>query len=440
MKATPSSETESPSWNHPKNSGIRIREVINRTGTEVFGSSFLVTVPSKLTDKGRLRKQFSTQAEAEEWAESQFTGAKQQGQEYFELDPSERNEAIAALKLVRPHNLSLLKVVEFGLARMRPAGGDQTVEAVVKELIESKERRFSNGQLRDRSLADFRLRASRFSTKHGKTLIKEIDHQQIKSWVFSLNLGVRSNKNYIAVLSEVFRHALQKKYVSTNPLEDLTDIDRKELQGNEGERREPNILSVEKATKLLETACAHPELDLLGAVTLGLFCGIRTQELTKLDWSHVTIDLEKPEKSFVTIPSSIAKKRRIRNVTIPANALEWLALCPRRKGPLTRNDYSSDYRKRFLKLQQLAGFGKIDQEGKWRSTWEENNMRHSFGTYHFALHGNSLETARQLGHTASDHILFEHYRALATKEQAEAFFGLVPSASDSKILHFRKTA
>ena len=61
-------------------------------------------------------------------------------------------------------------------------------------------------------------------------------------------------------------------------------------------------------------------------------------------------------------------------------------------------------------------------------------MRHSFGSYHFALHGNSLETSRQLGHRASDQVLFDHYRALATKEQAERYFAIKPEKVESKIV------
>jgi hypothetical protein len=132
------------------------------------------------------------------------------------------------------------------------------------------------------------------------------------------------------------------------------------------------------------------------------------------------------------VTPDIAKKRSIRHVDIPANAQAWLAHCRKDSGPLAPNAHSSDFRKRFQKLQRLAGFGKTDPDGKkWRSTWEENNMRHSFGSYHYALHGDPLATARFLGHKATDDVLFSHYRALTTKKQATAFFAVAP-ASDAK--------
>jgi len=148
-------------------------------------------------------------------------------------------------------------------------------------------------------------------------------------------------------------------------------------------------LTVDEAQRLLNAALANPELDLLGAVVLGLFCGIRTEEITRLEWEDVRMSEESP---VVVVGGKIAKKRRIRHVEIPPVALAWLSLAPNRTGEVTRSETINDYPKRFRKLHKLAGFAK----------WETNAMRHSFGSYHYALHGNPLETSRLLGHKASD--------------------------------------
>jgi integrase len=128
----------------------------------------------------------------------------------------------------------------------------------------------------------------------------------------------------------------------------------------------------------------------------------------------------------VTVGASIAKKRRIRHVEIPANALQWLSLVPDRTGPVSRNAHFNDHQKRFKKLLKQAGFKK----------WEPNAMRHSFGTYHYALHRDPLETARLLGHKASDEVLFAHYRALATQDTGTAFFLIEPPAAAARVLRF----
>jgi integrase len=411
------------SWEYPKKSGIRIREVLNATGGDAFGASYLVTVPSKLTGKLRDRRQFKVRQEAEKWASDTLAGCRKQGEDFFALSEDERREVAANLPELRKHGVSLTEAVRFAVKHLRPEGRTKTVQAVVTELVTSKEQRFERGDLRERSYRDFRLRAERFADGFEGRIASEVSGAEIKSWLGGLKLGPRSNQNYLAVLGEVFKLATQRRYIAFSPIEELTDIDRKELCGNGGEANEPSILTPAQAESLLKAALAHPELELLGAVTLALFCGLRTEELKRLDWEAVKLT-ETP--ALVTIGAKIAKKRRIRHVEIPANAAQWLSLVPDRAGPVSRNIHFNDHQKRFKKLLTFAGF----------KTWEANAMRHSFGSYHYALHGNPLETSRLLGHRASDQVLFDHYRALATKAQAEAYFAIRPPAKVEKIVKF----
>lgn len=421
------------SWEYPKGSGIRIREVLNRHRGAAFGGSFLVTVPSKLTGKLRDRQQFKSKDAAEEWAEKTFTGYRKQGQGFFELTEEERRDVAANVPLLRKHGLKLAEVVQFAIKRMRSEGRDKTVQQVIDELVLSKEQRHTRGDLRERSFRDFKHRAQKFADGFQDRIAAEVTGEEIKNWLNGRKLGARSNQNYLAIVGEVFHYAGQKRYVGFSPLEDLTDAERKELCGRGGLDVEPSILTPDQAEQLLAAAMANPDLGLLAAVTLGLFCGLRTEELKRLDWSHVRFTDAQP---IVTVTAEIAKKRRIRHVEIPANALQWLSLSGTREGSVAGNLYVSHYQKRFRKLQKLAGFTMKDEAGETVSTWETNAMRHSFGSYHYALHGNPLETSRLLGHKASDQVLFDHYRALATKEQAQAYFAITPPADAAKIVKF----
>jgi integrase len=413
------------SWEYPKKSGIRIREVLNAHAGEIFGGSHLVTIPSRLTGKLRIRRQFKDSASAEKWAESEFAGYRKQGHDFFSLSEQERQEVGATLPLLRQHGISIGEAVRFAVKHLRPEGRTKTVRQVVEELTASKSQRHERGDLRARSYADFEQRAEKFATGFEGRIASEVTAEEIKKWLTGLGTGTRSNRNYLAVIAEVFKLAAQRRYVAFSPLESLTDIDRKELCGRSGDAKEPSILTPAEADRLLNAAFAHPELELLGAVTLGLFCGLRTEELKRLEWDGVKLDETSP---VVTIGAKIAKKRRIRHVEIPAVAVRWLSLVPIRKGTVTSNTTYNDHRNRFNKLLGFAKFKK----------WEANAMRHSFGSYHYALHGNPLETSRLLGHKASDQVLFDYYRALATKAQAEAYFALFPPARDTKVIRFAK--
>lgn len=410
-------------WEYPKKSGIRIREVFNLHRGAAFGASYLVIVPVKLTGKLRERKQFKNRADAEQWADDTFQGCRKQGADFFALSEEERREVAANLPLLRQHGISIGEAVRFAVMRLRPEGRTKTVQEVVNEIVTSKEQRFERGDLRERSYKDFRYRAEKFAASFEGRIASEVSGAEIKTWLGTLKNGVRSNKNYLSVVGEVFKLATQRHYVAFSPLDDLTDTDRKELCGNGADTSEPSILTPAEAERLVNAALENPELGLLGAVALALFCGLRTEELKRLEWEQVHLSETPP---IVTIGAKIAKKRRIRHVEIPLNAVRWLSLVANRKGPVARNAHANDFQKRFKKLLGFAGF----------AHWENNAMRHSFGSYHYGLHGNPLETSRQLGHKASDQVLFDHYRALATKAQAEAYFAIVPPADAAKIVKF----
>lgn len=410
-------------WEHPKKSGIRIRVFLNANEGRAFGASYLVTVPAKVTGRLRERRQFKDRTEAQEWAKKIYDGSRKQGEDFFSLTESERREVAASIPLLRNQEISVAEAVRFATRHIQPEGRTKALQEAINELLSSKAQRFERGDLRARSYQDFRHRAERFARAFKGRIASEISGAEIKTWLLSLKVGSRSNKNYLAVVGEIFTYATQRRYVAFSPVDSLTDSDRKELCGRGTEAKEPSVLTPDEAKKLLNAALANPKWGLLGAVTLALFCGLRTEELKRLDWEQVKTS-EAP--AVVTIGAKIAKKRRIRHVTIPDNALLWLSLVPNREGSVASNKSYNDHQKRFKRLLKATGF----------KTWEPNAMRHSFGSYHYALHGNPLETSRLLGHKASDQVLFDHYRALATKTQAEAYFAIRPPANAGIVLKF----
>lgn len=422
-------------WEHPAKSGIWISEVLNRSGGITFGISFQVTVPAKLAGK-RKRKQLPSESEAEAYAESQATTIKKHGQDFQTLSPAEMREIAAALDLLKPTGIGLLTAVEFAVRHMKPAGGDRSVNQVVGEIVDQKRRRLERGSIRPKSFEDFELRTRKFAVMFGTALVKDVSLKEIKAWLGAMELTGRSVKNYRLTVSELMKHAVQKGYRAENPMLGFTREDKHELEPDADQGREPSILSVAEAKGLLQTAFAHPELDLGAAVTLALFCGIRTEELKRMKWSAVRLDDPKP---FVNIDRSIAKKRRIRNVEIPACAVAWLTAWTNRSGPIASAKHRSDYIKKFAKLTRFAGFGAKNDEGRWVTAWNNNSMRHSFGSYTYALTGDSMKTAALLGHKGNDDTLFSYYRALVTKADAEAYFDILPPRQDAHVIPFPLT-
>jgi integrase len=334
--------------------------------------------------------------------------------------PDAAKQFAAALDLAQSTGLPLLDALKFAADRLRPAGGVKTLSELATEMTEIKRSWHARGDLRDASIRDFEDRAGRIGKDIGSFPLPDLTKQILYDWLHGLDLAPRTKKNYRMVLAELLSYAKQKRYLASNPLEEFTRQDIKEIEGSGGPLCQPAILTPTEAEKLLATAFKHPDWDLGAAVVLGLFGGIRTEEIKRLSWEAVRLNEEHP---FVVIGPEIAKKRRIRNVPLPPCAIAWLERWPR-GDKVTRSSHANDYQKRFKKLCTEA---KID--------WDANAMRHSFGSYHYAAHGNSVETASILGHKTDDTVLFSHYRALTTKEQGFAYFSLFPKKR-GKLINF----
>lgn len=450
---------------YPKGSKIKIREIINTWNGKATGGSYQIDIPASVTGKGRVRKQFKDLIEAKRVANTYHKGNKTNGQNFFQISDTERGSLIRlhsalkeskkdfnqfidaviassnsldkqgldlqesienylrAYKESKDNNIDILEAVNFASQRMNPTGGTKTFSEIAYELINIKRR----SNLKPVTLKSFETRALRAVSNWDNTPIASIQKKEIIQYISKLTdtknkkpLAPRSKKNHLVVISEIFSFGTAQRYLFENPIEALTKPERKSLIGSDVEHdSEPAILTIKEAEKLLETALINDDLDLLPAVVLGLFCGLRTEELKKLKWSHLKI--EDHSEPFVQIPRGLGKGRYIRNVPIPENALKWLKLCPKKYLSITReeDDRLNYFQKRFQKLYKLAGM----------QTWENNSMRHSFGTYYYNMTENVQETMSRMGHRESD-MLFNHYRALTTKKQAQEFFRVTPNKDE----------
>ncbi len=379
--------------------GIRIRELPSKSGDGVY---FRVEVPASVTGS-RVLKQFSCLDHAKGYAAQIAAQRERQGKAAFGLTDAQRIEAQKCFDLLTPLNVTLTNVVDFYLEHARPAGGERTVDKALDEYLGFKR---TKKNLRERSLGDLKVRLNRFALTHGSKLVNAIfppiieDHLDVPEWSGQTRL------NEWMVLHGFFKFCQVKKYGATNP---VASVDKPQV----GERS-PEIFTVADCRRLLLAALAQPGLELGPTLALGLFAGIRSEELNRLDWSAVKVN-----RQMVTVGPEIAKKRRIRNVSLTANAVAWLhAFGVKESGPIL----PSDSRRRWDKLCSEANL----------KQWKHNGCRHTFASCHYAMHDNAALTCNQLGQ-GSDAVLFNHYRSLMDKETAQEFFNIMPP-EDQKIV------
>ena len=395
---------------YPKKSGIRIREVNNSKNGQKFGISYLVDIPARIAGI-RKRKQFSLQSEARSYAEGQFNIAQVSGHRGFALSDSNREDAIKALHIVRGLNLSLTEAAEFAHKHLSPPKGDITVCALIEELIEAKH----NVNLRSRSINDLKSRLGLFSESFGNYLVKSVSNNEIRVWLKESfpEYSPRSIKNYRNCIHSFFSYAVENGYREDNPVTRIP-VPKEDW-------KPPVILTPEQASRLLETAVSRPQLRLLPFVTLQLFAGLRTTEITRLTWDAINL-----EEKILTIGANIAKKRQFRIVELMPVTIAWLECCHPKKGEITPGRFDD----RLAELRKLAGFE------NWRKDYS-NAARHSFASYLYALTSDSAKVSAAIGHRGSDVVLFDFYRSVARKIDADAYFNLYPESISHKIVPFK---
>jgi hypothetical protein len=64
--------------------------------------------------------------------------------------------------------------------------------------------------------------------------------------------------------------------------------------------------------------------------------------------------------------------------------------------------------------------------------WPHDVMRHSYGSYHLAQYEDAARTSLRMGHT-STMILFNHYRDLVHRGDAERYWQILPKQSSGLI-------
>lgn len=169
---------------------------------------------------------------------------------------------------------------------------------------------------------------------------------------------------------------------------------------------------------LVHIRARHSEY--LAPLVLAGFCGIRADEIhgkradreRRQTWEDVHLD-----KKFVRVTVAKTNTPAWRNVPLCPAAIEWLMLCPNRKGPVCEAGAMEKVR---LILKEALG----DQGQKLFASLPENCFRHSFISHRIALTGNKPATATESGNSVKE--IDRRYRVPLSKEDGQAWFEIRP--------------
>ena len=232
----------------------------------------------------------------------------------------------------------------------------------------------------------------------------DIGQHEVRAWFSANRWAPRTVRGYLEDLRTWWKWAMLAGLAAADPTAGI--VTRME------EAKEVEILTVEECAELLrlcreecDPVTGRRFAELLGYVTLAMFCGIRRAELLRMDVRAVD-----EEQSLVIIEGRHAKTRQRRTVTLAPNALEWWRAWRAEFDVLICRNWHD----LWARLSHRV-----------RRPWPKNALRHTFASMHYAAHRNEQLTQAEMGH-ASAAMLFAHYRGLVKPSDAAAFWDLRP--------------
>jgi integrase len=338
----------------------------------------------------RLRRTFADRAEALTFAQLKIIERNNHGVAGISMPSRLRGEALEAARLLEPYHVSVLDAAREYVRRHELITKSETVTNAVRSFLAAK----AQDNLRSRYLTDLRSRLSRFAQSFCERKLADISSAEIDQWLRELHQAPLSRNTFHLRLHTLYEYARMRGWVEANPLAEVPRA--KVILGS------PGILSVDQTARLLERAGA----DTLPYWAIGVFCGLRSAELERLEWRDIRF-----EEGLVEVPTTKSKTASRRFVKIQPNLAEWLRPYRGRQGRVCPTN---------LEVRLRA-----DRKAAGITQWPPNGLRHSFGSYHLAHFRDVKDLALELGHTRSE-VTFRHYRELVTPSEAERFWRIAP--------------
>ncbi len=353
-------------------------------------------VDMRLHDGKRRRLFFDTEAEAAIAAKVEANKLANEGLRASQIEPGLREEAIKCKDLLQGLGATLEEAVRFFIAN-RPTTETKTLEEAIEHFIASRKTKVN----RSRSIGTYQghLKAFKNALNYGRIEIHGITTQKIEKYFEAQKYAPKTGNNHLGTLKTFFLYCAKRGWCRQDPAEPL---EKAKIP-----RKPPIVFTPAEARALMMAALAH-YLDTLAIMAIGLFSGVRSCELMKLE-----VHMIKMAQRIIDIPAEISKTGQRRLVPISDNLAAWLALAPLPTHGKVFQYGQNTFYKNYVAIRAAAGVLK-----------KANGMRHSFATYHMARHSNAGLTSRACGHSIA--ILARDYDAVATQEEGEAYAAIFP--------------
>lgn len=276
-------------------------------------------------------------------------------------------------------------------AKSQPTNGDgPALSVVIAELVDAKTK---SGRAKDYT-SNLTLLLGQFAAGRESLPVGKVALACVESFLDGKSLASRSTLR--ARLSTLFKFAVRRGYRTDNPcarLEAVTYV-----------KPPPQVFTSKQFAKAVRWLTKHAPRG-LPWFALSTLCGLRPEEAEKTRRADINF-----KEGFIRIEAQTTKVRQRRIVYPRVEAMTFLQWAVKRgKLPIP-----SVTRRRIVRdLRSTLGF----------KSWPKDITRHTAASYWLADDGSAATVAKMLGNSES--ILNRDYKALVTRQEAQAFWKLV---------------
>lgn len=354
-----------------------------------------------------VRKTCKTKDAAIGWAHKKSVEAGNKGIAALRFSDEQKTDAVEALFLLKEFGVNLRTAAKFYAKHHQKVDSTNSFGGLVEQYIQKKEHDMKRGDLRPRSFSEIQKWLKPCKEAFGHMAVDAIEPKDIDAFLDEQGMQGTSRSNQKRYLGGFFNWAIREGKTAANPV--------KRTRQTVTETHTPGIYTPKEVQKIFKKAEEfYP--DFVPYLALAFFAGVRPEEITRLSWQDVDLNLGE-----VHIRADQSKTRSARIVTMPDNLKAWLLKYRKKEGKIFPHG-ATTLKRRRTKTYKKAEVPSI-----------QDGARHTFATFCFALEGLD-ETLHRLGHTDSK-MLQRHYKGLAKnrRAQAQAFFKIAPAKSGKVI-------
>jgi integrase len=395
---------------HKKSAGVTIYQALNR-GTPMYTIAYRLKGKRTQTMRKDFTEAFTmAQQVALQLGEGAADVLTLSGRDRFAyerameaLSPLGVDLDFAMTRLVEASNLAggldhLVEAARFYAETKKAAPPPMMVADVVAELIENRR----SNEKSELYIRDLRVRLAKRFAGAFQLPISSITTSDIEKFLHDIKRASRTKKNFLSAIGTLFNFAKNRGYLTDNH----PCISK--VQFNAESVREIKIFSPEEMAALLTTAKA----ELVPAMAIGAFAGIRSEEIKKLEWPEVKL-----EENHIEVLACIAKTGQRRLVPVSENLRQWLL--PYRKS----SGRVFPFANLAIQFEMLSRKSGID--------WKKNGLRHSYISYRVAEVDSAEKVALEAGNSTT--VIRRNYLHMVTKAKSEQWFAIKPVLSDNII-------